>query len=67
MAIFVMAVITVLNIVLLLLVLRIGTQGEHHSEFTAEQSTAVMTLRAKLGISSSASSDDSSAGESDSE
>lgn len=67
MAIFVMAVITVLNIVLLLLVLRFGTQGEHHSEFTAEQSTAVMTLHARLGISSAASSDDSSADESDSE
>jgi hypothetical protein len=71
MAIFVMLIIIVLNIALLLVVLRIGTQGEHRSEFTAEQSTAVMTLHARLGLSSSSSSgesnDDSGADESDSE
>jgi hypothetical protein len=62
MAIAVMVVIILLNIALLVIVMRLGTQGEHHSEFTAEQSTAVMTLQNRLGIASSASTpaDDSS-------
>jgi len=51
MAIAVMLVIIVLNIGLLVIIMRIGTQGEHHSELSAEQSTAVMTLQSRLGKS----------------
>jgi len=54
MALFVMAIIIILNIVLLLAVMRLGTQGEHHSEFAADQSAAVMALHNRLGISASA-------------
>ena len=67
MAIFVMLVIILLNILLLLVVLRVGTQGEHHSEFTAEQSTAVMTLHARLGLSKPSSEDENNAEEADSD
>ncbi len=51
MAIVVMLVIIVLNIALLVIVMRVGTQGEHHSEMSAEQSTAVMTLQSRLSKS----------------
>ncbi|GEM_PF-3474149 len=50
MAIAVMIIIILLNVGLLLVVMRIGTQGEHHSEFKPEQSTAVMTLQNRLNI-----------------
>lgn len=50
MAILVMLIIIVLNIGLLVLVMRVGTQGEHHSEFTADQSAAVIALHDKLGL-----------------
>ena len=50
MAIFVMLIIIVLNIALLIVVMRLGTQGEHHSELSADQSTAVLALHDKLGL-----------------
>lgn len=49
MAMVVMAIIIILNIVLLLAVMRVGTQGEHHDEVSPEQSGAVRALRARLG------------------
>lgn len=55
MAIVVMMIIIFLNIALLVLVMRIGTQGEHHSEFKAEQSAAVMALQNRLAKVSAAS------------
>lgn len=61
MAIAVMLVIILLNIVLLVIVMRLGTQGEHHSEFSAEQSTAVMTLQSRLSKSLPATVTESSA------
>lgn len=51
MAIVVMMIIIVLNITLLVIMMRVGTQGEHYSELSAEQSTAVMTLQARLSKS----------------
>ncbi len=51
MAMVVMAIIIILNIVLLLAVIRIGTQGEHHSRIAPEQSGAVRAWRERLGIS----------------
>lgn len=53
MAMVVMAIIIILNIVLLLAVMRVGTQGEHHHEVSPEQSGAVRAWRARLGISDS--------------
>lgn len=50
MAIFVMLIIIVLNIALLIVVMRVGTQGEHHSELSADQSTAVLNLHDRLGL-----------------
>ena len=50
MAILVMGIIIILNIGLLLLVMRVGTQGEHHSELSADQSMAVVALYDKLGL-----------------
>jgi uncharacterized membrane protein YdfJ with MMPL/SSD domain len=50
MAIAVMLVIIILNIALLIAVMRVGTQGDHHSELSAEQSSAVLALRDRLGI-----------------
>jgi len=48
MAIAVMAVITILNIVLLLVVLRLGTQEDSHSQLAAEDSAAVLAWRARV-------------------
>lgn len=48
MAMVVMAVIIILNIVLLLAVMRIGTQGHLEDEVAAEQSGAVRAWRARL-------------------
>lgn len=48
-AVFVMLIIIVLNIFLLIAVMRLGTQGEHHSELSADQSSAVVALRSRLG------------------
>lgn len=48
MAMVVMAVIIILNIVLLLAVMRIGTQGHLQDEVAAEQSGAVRAWRARL-------------------
>lgn len=50
MAIFVMLIIIILNIALLIVVMRVGTQGEHHSEMSADQSTAVLALHDRLGL-----------------
>lgn len=50
MAIFVMLIIIILNIVLLIMVMRIGTQGEHYSELSADQSTAVLAWYDRLGL-----------------
>lgn len=50
MAMVVMAIIIILNIVLLLAVMRVGTQGEHHDEVSPEQSGAVRAWRARLGL-----------------
>lgn len=47
-AILVMLVIILLNVALLIAVMRIGTQGEHHSEFAADQSSAVAALRSRI-------------------
>ena len=48
MAIAVMAVIIILNVVLLLAVMRIGTMEDAHDHVAAEQSGAVMAWRARL-------------------
>ena len=53
MAMVVMAIIIILNIVLLLVVMRVGTMGEHHAEVAPEQSDAVRAWRARLGASES--------------
>lgn len=53
MAMVVMAIIIILNIVLLLAVMRVGTMGEHHHEVAPEQSGAVRAWRARLGMSDS--------------
>lgn len=50
MAIVVMLVIIVLNVALLVVIMRLGTQGEHHAEFTADQSGAVLALHDRLGL-----------------
>ena len=65
MAIVVMMIIILLNIALLVVVMRVGTQGEHHSELKPEQSAAVMTLRSKLAVSSPAPAIASKAKETD--
>lgn len=54
MAMVVLAIIIILNIVLLLAVMRVGTMGEHHTEVAPEQSGAVRAWRARLGMSESA-------------
>ena len=48
MAMVVMAVIIILNIVLLLAVMRIGTMDDHKNPASAEQSGAVRAMRARL-------------------
>ena len=48
MAIAVMLVIIILNILLLLVVMRIGTREDFHDHFAAEQSQAVSAWRARL-------------------
>lgn len=53
MAMVVMAIIIILNIALLLVVMRVGTQGEHQDEVSPEQSGAVRAWRARLGMSDS--------------
>ena len=53
MAMVVMAIIIILNIVLLMVVMRVGTQGDHHDKIAAEQSGAVRAWRARLGMSES--------------
>jgi uncharacterized membrane protein len=63
MAMVVMAVIIILNIVLLLVVMRIGTQGHLEDEVAAEQSGAVMAWRARLAAA--ANGDASQAAEAD--
>lgn len=50
MAILVMLVIIILNIALLIVVMRVGTQGEHHSELSADQSSAVIAMHDRLGL-----------------
>lgn len=50
MAILVMLVIIILNIALLVVIMRLGTQGEHHAEFSADQSGAVLALHDRLGL-----------------
>ncbi len=55
MAMVVMAIIIILNIVLLLAVMRIGTQGHLEDEVAAEQSGAVMAWRARLAAAADAS------------
>ncbi len=67
MAIAVMLVIILLNIVLLVIVMRLGTQGEHHSEMSAEPSTAVMTLQSRLSKSLPATVAESSVDTTDTE
>ena len=54
MAMVVMAVIIILNIVLLLAVMRIGTQGHLEDEVAAEQSGAVRAWRARLAAAADA-------------
>ena len=54
MAMVVMAVIIILNIVLLLAVMRIGTQGHLEDEVAAEQSGAVRAWRARLAAATDA-------------
>ncbi|MCY3575392.1 MAG: hypothetical protein OXI62_10180 [Chloroflexota bacterium] len=54
MAIAVMVVIMALNILLLLAVMRIGTQEEHESEVAATDSPAVLAWRARAQSSRSA-------------
>ncbi len=61
MAIAVMAVIIILNVVLLLAVMRIGTMEDAHDHVAAEQSGAVMAWRARLA--SAAGGDNNSSGE----
>jgi len=61
MAMVVMAIIIILNIVLLLAVMRVGTQGEHHGEVSPEQSGAVRAWRARLGMSGSSDAQGSAA------
>ena len=56
MAIAVMAVITLLNIALLLAVMRIGTMEDFHSEVAAEDSSAVLAWRARLAAREQAQS-----------
>ena len=56
MAMVVMAVIIILNIVLLLAVMRIGTQGHLQDEVAAEQSGAVRAWRARLAAAGSGAS-----------
>ena len=53
MAIAVMVVIMALNILLLLAVMRIGTQEEHESEVAATDSPAVLAWRARAQSSRS--------------
>lgn len=60
MAMVVMAIIIILNIVLLLAVMRIGTQGHLEDEVSAEQSGAVKAWRARLAAAASADASDSS-------
>ena len=48
MAIAVMLIIIILNILLLLAVMRIGTREDFHDQFAAEQSSAVAALRTRL-------------------
>ncbi len=67
MAIAVMLVIILLNIALLVIVMRVGTQGDHHSEMSAEQSTAVMTLQSRLSKSLPATVAESSVDTTDTE
>ena len=51
MAMLVMAIIILLNIVLLLAVMRIGTREEHSGAVSADQSGAVRAWRARLAQS----------------
>ena len=48
MAMVVMAIIIILNIVLLLAVMRIGTRDDHRGAISPEQSGAVRAWRARL-------------------
>lgn len=57
MAMVVMAIIIILNIVLLLAVMRVGTLGEHHGEVAPEQSAAVRAWRTRLARESDVSAD----------
>ena len=63
MAMVVMAVIIILNIVLLLLVMRIGTQGHLEDEVAAEQSGAVMAWRARLAAAANGDAEANAADE----
>ncbi len=56
MAIAVMAVIIILNVVLLLAVMRIGTMEDAHDHVAAEQSGAVMAWRARLAAAANGDS-----------
>ena len=48
MAIAVMLIIIILNILLLLAVMRVGTREDFHDQFAAEQSVAVAAWRTRL-------------------
>lgn len=58
MAIAVMLIIIILNILLLLAVLRIGTREDSHDDFAAEESPAVAAWRTRLERAASESATD---------
>lgn len=62
MAIAVMGVIILINILLLLAVMRIGTMEDFHGEVAAEDSGAVLAWRARLAARGEADESASSAG-----
>lgn len=65
MAIAVMLIIIILNILLLLAVMRIGTREDFHDQFAAEQSSAVAALRTRLERAAAQADEPTAAAEDD--